>query len=370
MTILGRSRAFQPRLPGPIVAPGGPVPFPRVLPIIITLESVQVGYWAGAGRRKALKPILPPNTLFIPPVNNHKAYIVSQAIQRSRYPTKQVVLFSPHIVSGEVIPKPDETGPVAILGYELNYLGNIQLGAVDNYVGVQLPPKPLRPSLIVTRQAITRMYIGRLPFRPQLPDGTSPTHQLIIWPGPHPTYIFQALRRPYIGRQSHIILPKLNTSPPPPPPKLDIEITLEDPEDRWFTYTTKDRWIVGDTDDRWEAYETIDRWTIPSYGAKTMTQLLSTASLEYVRVPVAVTKSGAFYDPSVDVVQMAFTLLPTAPVTFYTGAWEVAGTSFFALCLVGPGGTVTLTPATYYVWVKITDNPEVPVLMAGTITVQ
>ena len=101
-----------------------------------------------------------------------------------------------------------------------------------------------------------------------------------------------------------------------------------------------------------------------------MSQTLSTASLEYVRVPVTASKSGVAYDPTADAVAMAFQATPAAPSLFYNGAWETTGTAFYALCLVGPGGVVQLSPGTWYVWVKITDAPEIPVLDAGVILVR
>lgn len=101
-----------------------------------------------------------------------------------------------------------------------------------------------------------------------------------------------------------------------------------------------------------------------------MTQTISTASLEYVRVPVSVTKKGVAYDPTNDTVAMAFQQTLVAPTVFYPGVWEATASSFFALCLIGPGSVVQLTAGTWYVWVQITDSPEVPVLLAGVIVVQ
>jgi hypothetical protein len=34
---------------------------------------------------------------------------------------------------------------------------------------------------------------------------------------------------------------------------------------------------------------------------------------------------------------------------------------YIAQCLVGPDGGVTLATGTYTIWVKVTDNPQVPV---------
>jgi hypothetical protein len=46
-----------------------------------------------------------------------------------------------------------------------------------------------------------------------------------------------------------------------------------------------------------------------------------------------------------------------------------ASSRYFAQCLVGPGGATTLAAGTWYVWVKITDSPEIPVRPASYIVV-
>lgn len=99
---------------------------------------------------------------------------------------------------------------------------------------------------------------------------------------------------------------------------------------------------------------------------------VSQLSLEYVTVGVSVMRDGVPYDPSQDVVQFAFTQPGVLPQTWVTGSWAVTGDPVYphaAQCLIGPGGAVTLPPGTYTRWVKITDNPEVPVLQAGQVVV-
>ncbi len=100
---------------------------------------------------------------------------------------------------------------------------------------------------------------------------------------------------------------------------------------------------------------------------------LSTASLEYVQVPMTARKNGAAYDPTADTVQMAFVAGAGNPSTWYTASWDTDATTtpvtYRAQCLVGPSGTVTLAAGTYTVWVKVTDSPEVPVKRAGQIKV-
>jgi hypothetical protein len=99
-------------------------------------------------------------------------------------------------------------------------------------------------------------------------------------------------------------------------------------------------------------------------------------SLEYVPVTITATVAGQPYNPTADVVEMAFTPASTStqPVTWYTGSWDstdpVPGTSSYtALCLIGPGGTTTLTAGTWQVWVRITDSPEQPVIPAGQLRI-
>ncbi|HCT81757.1 MAG TPA: hypothetical protein DGT23_35290 [Micromonosporaceae bacterium] len=102
---------------------------------------------------------------------------------------------------------------------------------------------------------------------------------------------------------------------------------------------------------------------------------ISTASLEYVLVPVSSEASGASVNPTSDTVTMAFLATESAPVAgdWKTATWETDATPdpdiYYARCLVGTGGAVALTAGTYNVWVKISDSPETPVLRAGFLRV-
>lgn len=101
----------------------------------------------------------------------------------------------------------------------------------------------------------------------------------------------------------------------------------------------------------------------------------STASNEYVRVPMASQRAGAPYDPTADVVQLAFLAGAGPPQSgdWKTASWDTDSSTYpptyRAQCLVGPAGTVTLTAGVWSVWVKITDSPEVPVKRAGNIKI-
>lgn len=102
---------------------------------------------------------------------------------------------------------------------------------------------------------------------------------------------------------------------------------------------------------------------------------ISTATLEYVRAPVSATASGSAVNPTSDTVSMAFLSTASAPVSgdWKTASWETdTGTepdTYYAQCLVGSGGAVTLTAGTYHVWIKVADSPETPVIRAGLLRV-
>ena len=99
-------------------------------------------------------------------------------------------------------------------------------------------------------------------------------------------------------------------------------------------------------------------------------------STQYVLVPVSATKAGAAYNPASDTVQFAF--MPTATQVpqvsdWVAGSWDTVTSNLLypyqAKCLVGPSGTTTLGIGTYVMYVKITDSPEIPVLIAGQLQV-
>lgn len=96
----------------------------------------------------------------------------------------------------------------------------------------------------------------------------------------------------------------------------------------------------------------------------------SVLSCQYV--PVLVKAEAA--TPTSDTVQMAF----VASGDPQSGDWNTASwaaqqnlptTQGIAQCLVGPGGTIALATGTYTIWVKVTDSPEVPVQVAGLLTI-
>lgn len=106
-----------------------------------------------------------------------------------------------------------------------------------------------------------------------------------------------------------------------------------------------------------------------------MPHQISTASTEYVLARVTARVSGGFANPTTNTVQMAFLATQLAPISgdWKSASWETDAVSepdtYYARCLVGPAGTVTLAAGDYEVWVKITDSPENPVLRCGQLRV-
>lgn len=101
---------------------------------------------------------------------------------------------------------------------------------------------------------------------------------------------------------------------------------------------------------------------------------ISHLSTEYVKVPVSVTANGvAGYNPTNDVVMLAFTAVGSTPgdSDWKTSDWETITGKYYARALVGPGthSVQQLTVGQWWVWAKISDNPEVPVMLCGQIEV-
>lgn len=100
---------------------------------------------------------------------------------------------------------------------------------------------------------------------------------------------------------------------------------------------------------------------------------ISQLSLQYVGLPVtAADINGAAVNPTAFPVTMAF--MPQATQVPQVSDWQAAiwGTDtsnalypYTAYCLIGPGGTIRLGVGTYVVYVKVSGNPEIPVLQAS-----
>ena len=91
------------------------------------------------------------------------------------------------------------------------------------------------------------------------------------------------------------------------------------------------------------------------------------ASLQFVSVPVAQNLGGS--NPTGLTVAMAFPKPGTEPTTFYTASWETSGGTYYAQCLIGPGGTAQLAQGYYDVYVKVTSSPETPVIYSGLLEI-
>ncbi|MFJ6540508.1 hypothetical protein ACIQMP_07670 [Streptomyces sp. NPDC091385] len=104
-------------------------------------------------------------------------------------------------------------------------------------------------------------------------------------------------------------------------------------------------------------------------------QSIDRDSREYIQAEVTATVLGQPYNPTSDTVDFAFTGIGQRPVTWYPGGWDgtdpiPGSTAYRAQVLVGPSSTgPTLTPGRYTVWLRITDNPEQPVIAVGQLTV-
>lgn len=98
------------------------------------------------------------------------------------------------------------------------------------------------------------------------------------------------------------------------------------------------------------------------------------SSKEYVAVDVNVVPAAAPVEN--DPVEMAF--VPGANLDrpgdpdaagWHPAVWLRPAGQLAAACVVGPGGTLVLPRGNFVVWVRITDNPEVPAIAADVLTV-
>jgi hypothetical protein len=102
----------------------------------------------------------------------------------------------------------------------------------------------------------------------------------------------------------------------------------------------------------------------------------SALSREYVSAAITANAAGTPVNPTNDVVEFAFTAVSTAPAPsdWKPGSWDgtqprTPGGAYIAHCLVGPGGTIQLPAGRYTMWVRVTDNPEVPVIPFGQLVI-
>lgn len=94
-----------------------------------------------------------------------------------------------------------------------------------------------------------------------------------------------------------------------------------------------------------------------------MTERRSIEGLEWARATVASGGTAVLTD---DVVEMAFAAPFVTPgdTDWLTAEWESGGPPYIARVLVGEGagplGGTALPVGTYYAWVRVTDQPEIP----------
>lgn len=93
---------------------------------------------------------------------------------------------------------------------------------------------------------------------------------------------------------------------------------------------------------------------------------ISSTSKQFVRVPIY-EQSGA--DPTSDVVSLSFPDTTHEPTVFITGSWVTIEGTNYAQAVVGPGSALVLAIGFYDVYVKVEDNPEIPVLFSGLLEV-
>ena len=102
--------------------------------------------------------------------------------------------------------------------------------------------------------------------------------------------------------------------------------------------------------------------------------IVSVLSTDYYQTPVSASENGVAVNPTTLPVAYAFRLPGTAPVTadWKTGSWDLGlNGTYLAQVLLGPGsGAVGLARGRYQVWLRVTDNPEVPIWPLGLLEVR
>lgn len=151
----------------------------------------------------------------------------------------------------------------------------------------------------------------------------------------------------------------------------DTQWRIQEVCSQWTAAPGLLHWNNDLTEKQWDSMYLEVRWDV---GFESL--IISHLSTEYVNIPVSVTKGGQAYNPTSDTVQFAFMPTPTqipGDTDWVAGVWETDTSNFLypylAQCLVGPSGTTVLGTGTYVVYVKITDSPEIPVLVGGQLVV-
>lgn len=98
---------------------------------------------------------------------------------------------------------------------------------------------------------------------------------------------------------------------------------------------------------------------------------ISSLTKEFLKTQVTHTVNGTTVDPTTKPVEWAFVTSGNPTDTdWVTGDWETTPDGYYARIIVGPGSTKVLAVGTYTAWIRITDNPEVPVRIVGKVSVK
>lgn len=104
---------------------------------------------------------------------------------------------------------------------------------------------------------------------------------------------------------------------------------------------------------------------------------MSVLSTEYLLIPVQALIAGVATDPTIYPVDFAFTAIGVEPVDadWVTGTWQNGTTNglYMAQCLIGPAAGMagtSLTPGLWAIWIRVTSNPEIPVLQPGILQIE
>lgn len=155
---------------------------------------------------------------------------------------------------------------------------------------------------------------------------------------------------------------------------------------RWQAVPASARYRASLASLAWQAQPSASRWrarTAPARWRVLMAEFDTVWSGSLAEIPIIWTSdlAGTSVDPVAQnlAVQTAFKPSsgnPEAPTPPLVGDWKaaswLAGTTikgFVSVCLVGPGGTITLTPGKWDVWGQITATPQVPAVFAGVLLV-
>jgi hypothetical protein len=99
---------------------------------------------------------------------------------------------------------------------------------------------------------------------------------------------------------------------------------------------------------------------------------ISSLSTEYVQTLVTQDMTPDITNPTTGAVSMAFLASTANPGNsdWQTGSWYTSPAGgYYAQCLVGPTGAITLAPGRYYQWIKIVAAPQTIILPVGMLEV-